>query len=339
MKTYKKLFISGLVMVTFLSFVGKASAITPILSLSPTGGTYTDNVIVNVIGDPNSSVILYTISGLPKFLGTTNNNGLLSVTISTNGYGIIPGGSAYIMVNGQQSSSLAWPNSSSSSSFYLSQTNLSLSLGQTFVVTAYNTYGTPYLSNNSNQSVATATISGNLISVYGRNTGNTTLIFCQNNNTNSCSTVYVSVGGSSMPTTNTTLGLNISNIVLPVGSSATISSNNSTGLYVSNNSNSSVTSALASSFGLGCTATSLYNVITGQPCFNSINNNNGSVTISALSVGFSTILLCQGTVNTYGNICGTTFVTVTGIYSTIPTYTPSTIIDPGYSTVPIVYSR
>lgn len=261
MKTYKALFISCLVIVALLAFVGKASAMTPTLYLSQNGGT--DNVTINVTGDSNSSVILYyNINSnsivQTRFLGNTNYSGSFSTTVSMNDFGVTPGGLVYVIINSQQSSSSVWPFSSTSN----------------------------------------------------------------------------------------TLGLNVSNITLPVGSSATFSSSNSTGLYVSNNSNSNIASALSSSLTSGCNLGSQYSITTGQPCFNnnnynSIYNNNGSVVISALSAGSSTVTLCQ---NSGGNTCSVVYVTVVGNYSNIPSYSTSyipssAIVDSNYSTIPIIYSR
>lgn len=376
MKTSRKLLLGGLFIIAFVAFVGKTYAITPSLSLSGLAGT--DNVIVTVNGDTNASVTLYhynTYSQLQtRYLGTTNSYGYFSITVSTNNYNITPGGTVYVIVNNQQSSSMIWPFTASDS-FPLSQTSVSLYVGQTSTINAYSGYSSVYLSSNSNQGVATATIYSNTISIYGQSTGSTTMRFCQSGSTYSCANVYVTVGGSS--TTSNTLNLSISNLILPVGSSATVSSPNSVGLYVSSNSNRNVVSAASSvlsttgctagslysvttglpcsnsylsnyysnSYVPGCTATSLYSVITGQPCYGGYNNNynltnsGGSVTISALSAGSSTVTLCQSGVNAYyGNSCSTIYVTVTGNYlnSVTPSYT-NPVYD--YSNVPIVYSR
>ena len=391
MKTSKKWFIVVLVVVAFVVFVVKAQATAPILSISGTSGT--DSAVVSVTGDPNASVTFYYYSNINsgiqnRYLGTTNNAGFFSLSISAGNYGINPGSLVYVIVNGQQSASLTWPTSSSSSSFYLSQTNLSLYVGQTSILTAYNTYGIPFLYNNSNPSIATATINSNSISIYGQSNGNTTMTFCQSGNTGSCGTIYVSVGGSS--SSNGTLALNISNLTLPVGSSATISAVNSTRLYISNNSNSNIVSASSAPSNAGCTTNSLYSITTGlpclnynsnyntssynntssylyvpgciptsqysittgQPCFNNyLTNSSESITISALSAGTSTILLCQSNVNVYGtnyynygnnygNNCGTVYVTVTGSYYANPSaYYQSSITNTDYSTIPIVYSH
>ena len=293
MKTYKKLFISFLMVGISLAFFGMAHAMAPSFYLSSLGG---DSVNISVTGDANSNIILYyNLNSViqTRTLGITNNIGTFSTVISTSSYGITPGSSAYVLVNNQQSSFSVWPTYSSSSTYNslsLSQTSLSLAVGQTSTVTAYNSYnyGSLYVSSNSNQSVATAYASGNSISISGVNNGSTTLIICQNGNTSSCGTVYVTVTGF-ISTNNSSSGLNISGLSLSVGNSVTISSAAATGLYVSGNTNPGIISvSYTSSSVLGCTATSNYSVITGQLC-----NNNG-----VYNGGYySSILGCTATSN------------------------------------------
>jgi hypothetical protein len=54
-------------------------------------------------------------------------------------------------------------------------------------------------------------------------------------------------------------------------------------LSVSNNSNPSVATVSNSSITPGCTANSLYSVLTGQPCYNNQTNNSGSYYYSSSS--------------------------------------------------------
>ncbi len=301
MKTHTKLFVASLVLGIFLAFAGSTYASIPMLSLSSTGTG--DSVNVTVTGDSNSNVTLYYNLGYGvqnRMLGTTNNNGFFFAIISTSSYGITPGMQVYAMVNNQQSPTFTWPYSSSSSyspysSLSLSQTNLSLAVGQTSTITTFNNYnyGTLYVSNNSNPNVATATVNGNNnISIYAINSGTTTITICQNNSGSSCGTVYVTVGGgyntgggyyagyggyTFTGSSNANIGLNISNLSLPVGSSITVSAsdyNVSQGIYVSNNSNpnvASITYSPLSSSATVCAGNTLYNTITGAPCYGGAN--------------------------------------------------------------------
>lgn len=307
MKIYKKSLIS-IIFATFL-FLGAtdAKAMIPTLSLTQNGA---DNVLVTVSGDQNSSVTLYYSSTYGvlqnRLLGYTSYNGFFSATISGSSYGIASGSQVYVIVNGQQSTSVSWP-SYSGGSLYLSQTNLSLSLGQTSSVTAYNTSGTLYVSSNSNSNVALANIIGNAISIYANAVGNSTIVVCQNIGSSVCATLYVTVATGS-----TNIGysnLIVSNLALSVGNSATLSFSNSGGIFLSTNSNPNVASASYATGINGCTSGSQYSVLTGQPCYVQTIISNTSVVITALSPGFTTITLCQGNST---NFCSSVTVTVTG---------------------------
>ncbi|MDE2399801.1 MAG: hypothetical protein KGL67_02210 [Patescibacteria group bacterium] len=170
----------------------------------------------------------------------------------------------------------------------LSQSSVSLAVGQSTTVYAYNVSTYLYISNNYNPSVATVSINGNNILIYGNSNGSTTATICENNNY-SCNTLYITVTGYYNNYNNynynnygygynnstNMLGLNISNLNLSTGDSITISPSNlgSGGMYVSSNSNPSVASVSYSLFAPGCTATSLYSFLTGQPCVGAMNYN------------------------------------------------------------------
>ena len=300
MKIFKKLLIFSFIIIGFLAFSPNAFATVPTLYISGSGG---DSVNISVTGDVNSSVVLYynlNYSSQTRVLGNTNNAGYFSATVSTSSYGVTPGSSVYILINGQQSSSYVWPYSMySSSTLSLSQTSVSLSVGQTSNVTVYNTsyynysyiYNSYYVSNNSNQSVATAYVSGNSVSIYGSTNGNTTITICQTGNSSSCGTIYVTITGYYNNNTNYygtgynygNYGFNISALSLAKGSSITISSATSVGLYASENSNPSVVSVTYSSAISGCTGTSLYSTVTGQLCGNTTYNSG--VYVSGCSAG------------------------------------------------------
>ncbi len=290
MKIYKKFLILFAFLAIFTGFVAKVYAVNPTLSLSSSG----NNVMINVSGDPNSSVVLYynlSYGTQSTVLGTTNSSGFLSTYVSANSYNITSGSLVYVLVNNQQSASMAWP-SAYSSTFTLSNTNLSLNVGQTSYVTANNNFGTLYVSSNSNPNVATASISGNTISVYGSTSGTTSFNICQSGNTNSCVNLYVTVGGGVNYGTNT--GINISNISLSVGNSVTFNSSNGSSLYVSSNSNPSVATTGSASINPGCYSGAVYSTITGQPCYyQNIQTSSSSMTVTALSYGSTTITICQ----------------------------------------------
>ncbi|MCC7160515.1 peptidoglycan-binding protein [Candidatus Nomurabacteria bacterium] len=304
MKILKKSLIFLIFALVFLAFTTNTKAAT----LSQT------NVSLNQ--GQTTTVYAYNVYS-SLYVSSNSNSNIATVTISGNNINI------YGNTSGSTNVSICEYNNAScnilyvtvSGSYYnnlsLSQTNLSLSVGQSSTITAYNNYGNLYVSSNSNSSVATATASGNSISVYGFATGSATLVICQTGNTNTCGTVYVTVGGNYIYPINN-IGLNISNITLTTGGSAILTSANSQNLYVSSNSNPNVASTSNSSIIAGCANNAQYNIYTGIPCYynNNYNNyNSGSVTVSALSAGTTTLTLCQNNTNT----CNTIYVTVTGL--------------------------
>jgi len=354
MQVYKKLFILSFVFMAFLAFFGSAQAAT----LSQTS--------VSLYPGQSSTVYASNFSST-LYIGNNSNSGVATVSIigsTISIYGIISGSTTaticetntgictplYITVSG---------SGYSSGALSLSQTSLTLSIGQTSTVTAYNNnYGTLYVSSNSNQNVATVSVSGNIVSIYGTNTGSSTISICQSYGSVSCGTVYVSVTGYGYTNgyngiTNN-LGLNISSMTMSVGGSITISPSNYTSLYVSNNSNPGVASALVSSLAIGCTANAQYSVITGQPCFNSgvsnyynnnyntsyipgcyanaqysittgqpCYNNNYSTNNNSSSVVISALAVGSDTINLCqtGGTCNTIYLTVNNYYS-IPVNNP-----------------
>lgn len=341
MKNIKKLFVF-LVAAPVLLFAVHVNAATLSqssinVSVGQTATVYATNVSTSLYVSSNSNSNVATVS---VYLNTItvygNTYGNTTATICENSIGSCS--SLYITVTG----------SGNSTSLSLSQTSLSLSSGQSATVTAYNAYnayGTSiYVSNNSNQSVATASISGNTITVYGSSYGSTTMTLCQSYNT-SCATLYVTVGYNNSTYNNNTNSLNISNMTLAVGNSITISPNYnngsySTNLYISSNPNPNVISTSSSSSVAGCTAGALYSVITGQPCNATTTygtNNNNSIVLTALSQGTDTITLCQNS-----GFCNTINITVSG-YSSNDTnyyYTPgnNTNTYTNNSGIPVVYS-
>ncbi len=179
------------------------------------------------------------------------------------------------------------------SALSFSQNNVSISVGQTTTITAYSSgggyYGNLYVSSNSNPNIASVSISGNTISIYGYATGSATIIICQSNYTSSCGTIYVSVSGQYGYSPN--YGVAVSSITVPVGGSVTLSSLNSSGITVSSNLYPNIATTSYSTTVAGCTSGSQYSVLTGAPCYLQ-TSNIGSVTITGVSYGIDTITLC-----------------------------------------------
>lgn len=318
---YKKILVFVLGFAVFAGFATQAVAFTPTLSLSSNSS---NNVTVSVVGDPNSTVMFYYSTGYgtqSAYLGTTSNSGYFSTTLAGTSYNLTAGNIVYVLVNGQQSASMNWPGVTYTSSMSLSQYTLSLGAGQTSQVTASNLYGTLYIGSNSNSGVATASVSGNTVSVYGANAGTTNFEVCQSGQASGCRTLYVTVTGYYNNNQNTVSGISVTNANLSVGNSITFSSANNNGLYVSNNSNPSVVSTGSSVMPLGCVSGMTYSTVTGQYCYYPTTINNSSVTLTALTTGTSTLTLCQNNYSTNG--CTTLVINVN---NSSVVYNPGTVL-------------
>lgn len=235
---------------------------------------------------------------------------------------------------------LLWAVSTTAHAATFSQTNVSLSVGQTTTVYAYNTSSSLYISNNSNSNIATVSINGATVSIYGNTSGSTSVTICESYSyytTYNCTPIYITVDGYNnwgYNYSSNNLGFIVSNLILSIGDSLTLSSpNQGQGiLSVQSNSNPNVVVASAttvipgcvlgalystytgqpcyntssqymnSSYIPGCTAGALYSTYTGQPCYGGgygyNNQQSSSLTISAVSLGQSTITVCQNS-----NVC------------------------------------
>lgn len=249
LQTNKKGLFSGflnliLVSIFTFGFAGVALASTPNLSVSNNGNNQVQISVTNA--DPNSTINLYYNSGnFVANIGTTNSSGYFSTTLNQNSYSIPQNSYVYVMVNGQNSSSVLWPyNGNNYGNISLSQTSLTIAYNQSASVSIYGGNGSYYISSNSNSSIASASISGSTLNVsaYSSIAGNTTITVCSYN-TSGCATLYVYVqsGYYNQPTylSPSTLSLNAGQ-----GQAVTISGSGSYSL--STNSNPTSISALIS---------------------------------------------------------------------------------------------
>ena len=181
------------------------SAATPTVSARYTGSG--DTVQLTVTGDPNAGVILNYLGagGIVKMsaLGTTNQNGSYSTTISTATYGITTGSLVNISVNNFRSDSMVWPYGttavSNNGSLSLGQTSVTVGVGQTSAITVNNTTGNAlYLASNTTPGVANVSVSNNQITVVGMAVGTTSLQICSAVNTSVCATLVVVVQSTSV---------------------------------------------------------------------------------------------------------------------------------------------
>ncbi len=290
----------GLFVSSFVGFATSAQAYGPTLSAYLNGS----NVTLTINGaSPNSAVSLaYTQAGssLPAIVtnfAITDNSGFYTTSVGSSAYGLSSGGQVYVTIGGQQSNVVTIGsgggctyNCGGSGSLTLSQTSLSLNVGQNATVTAsYPVYGysnSIYVSSNSNSSVATASVSGNTVTVYGSSSGTTNISICATGSGAACSTLYVTVSGGSYGNGN--ISFSPTSLSLTAGQNSTVSIYNNNGgytygsYYVSSNSNSAVASASLS-------GSSLY--------------------VNALTGGTTNITVCQ---NNYSSSCAILYVTVSG---------------------------
>jgi hypothetical protein len=238
----------------------QACAATPSMSVSSTGTG--DDVSLNVNGDANTSVFFfYTKTGIGLtgvYIGDTNNSGYLSKTIGTSSYGVGENSMVYVTtggVSGFQSNHVMWPYtaSSASSNLALSKTSLALLVGQSSVVTASNSSGTLYLSNNSNPPVANVSLNGSQITVNALGSGSTLVTICQLGSASKCAGIYVMVQSSSTQQ----LSFSQNDVSIVPGQNIPITVSGGTGIYfISNNSNPSVIQASLNNSTLTLTANS-----------------------------------------------------------------------------------
>jgi len=225
------------------------AATTPTTTANYTGTG--DNVTLSVTGNPNTSAYIdYEMPGAtaytesPNPIGTTDQNGNLSTTISSASYGIPAGSSYYINVGGVHSATASWPYTSttSSSSISFSPTSSNINYGQTVPITLSGGTGSYTITNNSNPSAVTATINGSTLSLYGANTtgGSANITVCSTTNTGNCSTFVASAAAAN---TNTNLSLGQSSITLTPGQTYNIPITGNGAYTLSSNSNSAIASA------------------------------------------------------------------------------------------------
>jgi hypothetical protein len=192
---------------------------------------------VNVTNaDGNSPVVLYYTSALytgtqSQNIGNTDSNGSFSGTVSTTAYGITTTSQVYALINGYQTPFVTWPYNTSvtstASTITFDQNNPSIAQGQNIVVTMSGGTGGYYISSNSNPNMVQATISGNLLSLHGSNSGTATITICSSNSvcTNQVVTTTTATYGTG------SLFLNPSNVSVSIGQTTQVTVSGGTSPY------------------------------------------------------------------------------------------------------------
>ena len=212
-----------------------------------------------------------TISGGTGFYTILSNSNSTNVSASLNSSTVTlralqSSGQSSITVCSSDISSCGIINvtigATSSATLYFSQTNPTVSIGQTTTISLSGGGSSSYyLSSNSNNSVVQATVSGATLSLYGILSGSSTITVCSS--VGSCNSLgvnvsYVSTGGS--------LALSQSSVSLLVGQSV--------GITVSGG---------ATPYSISSSSTNIFQ--------SSLNGN--IITVSGVSVGSSTLLVCS----------------------------------------------
>jgi hypothetical protein len=291
-----------------------------------TGNYYSSSYYIS--GNTNSAAVSATISGSTiQLYALAAGSATITVcsTSSSYGYGTTCG-TVYVTVSG---------STYGTGSVTFAESTVSLTSGQTYSDALYNisgTYGTYYVSSNSNSSVASATISGSTLQLYGYNSGTTNIVVCSSavsyNYNNSCGTVYVTVNGSGYSTG--TITAYPSNPYLSYGQSLNVTLSQtvyngyaSGAFYINSNTNPSAVSATISGNTLSlyganygtavisvCGSNSYSNVLNScLPITVTVNNSSsgngyGTVTFSnanpTLIVGQTTVVNVYSTNSLYG---------------------------------------
>jgi len=250
------------------------ASVTPTISFSQTDSS---TIQITVYGDPYASAVLHYGTSSTTTLGTTDQSGNLSVPLNFGSYNLVCGNTAYVVVDGIQSSTIPWSlNSSSCGSITFSQTAATLNVGQSITISSTSNSNL-YLSTNSNSTVASASVIGsNQVYITALNAGTTNVTICANDGTKMCGTIAVSVQSTGSNTSTVTFNQN--NIILSVGQSQAITISGSGSYYIASNSSSaSVTATL----------------------------NGNTLNINGVAFGGSSINVCQ---NSGG--CGILYVVV-----------------------------
>ncbi len=163
------------------------------LTLNNVGTTQTQ---VTAFGDPNAKVELHygKYASQVTTLGSTDQNGFLTVAISTKSYDIACGNTAFAYVNGQMTTTISWSapgdsvcSTENTGKFTISEKEIVMTIGQTKSVTLSGSGG--YVIKDSTSPVIGTSINGSTLSLYARDFGGSTITVCDSSG--SCSIVNV----------------------------------------------------------------------------------------------------------------------------------------------------
>jgi len=180
----------------------------------------------------------YSVSG-------NSNVGIASASLSGSTLTIsaVANGSNTITVCDQSGNcgtvSVAVGSSTTSGSLTFSNANPSVSVGQVMTVSISGGSGY-YASGNSNSSVASQSLNGNVLTISGLQSGTTTITLCSASN--GCGSLNVTVGSGSTSVVQS-VAFGVTNPTLTAGNSMNIGLSGGAGYFVSSNANSVVAQA------------------------------------------------------------------------------------------------
>lgn len=220
----------------------------------------------------NTSIVQATVSGT-----TLTLSGILSGTSTINVCSSV----------GSCNSLIATVSyTSSGGSLTLSQTSVSLLVGQSVSITVSGG-ATPYSLSSNTGSIFQSTLNGNIVTLSGINVGTSTVMVCSAEG--ACVTLTVTVNTTSSTSNSPTFSQ--SSISLTAGQSQSVTVSGGSGFYISGNTNSSVATATI---------------------------NGSTITVVGVSSGSTNLSVCQS-----GGLCSLLYVWVT---SSSTTTLPSTFL-------------
>jgi len=299
-----------------------SAALVPTLSLAAVNNN--TQIQMTVFGaDPNAPVMFYypaASSVTAVNVGQTSSSGYFVKILDPNVYSIAVGASTYVLVDGSQSQIIAWPSytaSSNTTSSYmsLSQSNISLFAGQVSpisVTSSSGILGNVTVSNNSNSSVATASVNGGQVTVYASAPGSTVMTICASSA--GCASLYVTVQQQSaaavqQTSSSPTIAFSQSSLVLTAGQSQSITLSGQGSYYVSNNSNPSVATTQIS---------------------------GATLAVNAVAAGTDTLSICAA--SDTSSSCGTVSVTVNQSSSSSAS-TPTSVLSLSQSSIQLTVGQ
>lgn len=273
---------AGSAVVTVCSSAGNCGSLTATVNYATTGPiSLSQSSIWLQVGQAVSVVVsggtmpysLLNTASSSSFVQATLNNNIVTLT------GIAPGSSSVsVCSSGGACVQLAYlvNGTASTGQLTFSNNNLSLLVGNTATVTLYGNGGY-YISNTTNQNVATIALSGNQVTITPLTAGSANASICQTGG--QCSVLYVSVTSTTPNATPPVLTPANPTVAVGQTTNVTVTGGVSSNYYVSSNSNPTIVQALMSGGHLALTGLQAGSAVISV-CAASNNCTSLSVTVT-----------------------------------------------------------